>query len=193
MKVLLIIGPDKIGLAALRKLKIENGTKIVFDSSTSFRRILKLIIKRRISIKYMLRMMICEYLRTPEFKDPKIPSIRSNKDLEDILSYNEIDRIVLFRAGLIIEHSIIRRNIPVLNIHAASIPDYGGLGSIQRAINDGSFEQKACLHEVTTRIDEGAILDFETYQLKRENSYCLNESIAYQAATKLLQRTLGVG
>lgn len=190
MKTLLIIGSDKIGLSALRLVEVSDYVRVVFDQSSSLKRILNLIIRKRISLWLVVKMALAEIFRKSEYKDKSIPSISSNRDLQAILNSQKFDQIILFRAGLIIESSIIDKDIPIYNIHAATIPEYGGLGSIYRAISDNELDQRACLHSVTNKIDEGTVIDFENYKLSKESSYSENENVAYQAAITLLQRTL---
>ena len=80
--------------------------------------------------------------------------------------------------------------IPIYNIHAARVPEYGGLGSIARALKDGALEQFASLHEVTSKIDEGKLLDTENFLLSPKASYFENEQTAYSAAIRLLMRRI---
>ena len=67
-----------------------------------------------------------------------------------------------------------------------------GLGSINRALNDCAFEQNASLHQVTSTIDKGLVIDVEPFLLNGEKSYCYNENIAYQAGLRLLCEQLVV-
>ena len=71
-----------------------------------------------------------------------------------------------------------------------AIPDFGGIGSINKALESNAYDQSACLHVVTSRIDEGRVLDKENYTLDPSGSYCSNEAIAYKAAETLLIRSL---
>ena len=80
--------------------------------------------------------------------------------------------------------------MPILNIHAAKVPEYGGIGSIQKALKDGAYEQFASLHEVTDRIDQGELVDTEKFVLRANSSYAENEKIAYGASINLLLRNI---
>jgi folate-dependent phosphoribosylglycinamide formyltransferase PurN len=97
---------------------------------------------------------------------------------------------VLFRAGLIVGPAVLSTGVPVMNIHCARIPEYGGIGSIDRALRDGAYSQCATLHQVTTRIDEGEVHATEPYQLDPADGYCSNEDRAYDAGIRLLKRVL---
>lgn len=77
-----------------------------------------------------------------------------------------------------------------MNIHCAKVPEYGGLGSIERAIKNRALEQYATLHQVTTTIDKGEIFDLEPFYLDAQKSYCFNENTAYEAGLRLLSRTV---
>ena len=77
-----------------------------------------------------------------------------------------------------------------MNIHCAKVPDYGGLGSIQKALDEKCYAQNSTLHQVTTTIDQGKVFDTESYKLDPNKSYFTNENIAYKSGLLLLQRTL---
>ena len=118
-------------------------------------------------------------------------TVRNNADLLRLAGKIQANRILLFRAGLIVNSTVLK-TIPVENIHCARIPDFGGLGSIDRALRAGVLEQTATHHKVTARIDEGEILGLEQYTLNPQTSYRENEDIAYRAGIVLLRRVLGL-
>ena len=68
---------------------------------------------------------------------------------------------------------------------------YAGLGSIQRALADRSYQQRATLHRVTATIDGGPVVDVEPYSLDPARPYGENEDRAYDAGSRLLLRALG--
>ena len=110
-------------------------------------------------------MFICELRRSSYSKNEKYSTISDNLDLIKIIDKIKPKKIILFRAGLVISREVISKGIPLLNIHCASIPEYGGLGSIDRALKNKSFSQNATLHQVTTTIDKGKVYDTEPYLL----------------------------
>ena len=192
MKTLLILGGDKIARDALGTITASNNLMVAIDNSTSLGRVVRLIAKRRIGLLLIIKMILCELIRT----DPKISvkdfaSIKNNSDVLRIIDEFKPQRIYLFRAGLVISREVIDRGIPLMNIHCAKIPEYGGLGSIARAIKDKAVEQHATLHQVTTTIDRGDVLDLEPFYLDPRKTYCFNENVAYQAGLRLLTRTVG--
>lgn len=192
MKTILILGNDRVAQQALVSLKESDSLMIVIDRSTNIRRVASLLWKKRLSLLLVFKMLMCEFKRSSSTLPPTTkPGIVNNKDLLAILSKYRPERVVLFRAGLIISKEIISQGIPLLNIHCANVPGYGGLGSIDRAIKDNAMEQNATLHQVTTTIDEGQVFDTEPFRLDPAKSYCHNEYIAYQAGLKLLYRTIG--
>ena len=95
-----------------------------------------------------------------------LSSIYSNKDLYLELQKAYYNKVYLFRAGLVINESVLKLGFLILNIHAAKIPEYGGIGSINRALKDRVFEQCASLHVITKEIDQGKVLDQEPYYPK---------------------------
>ena len=107
-----------------------------------------------------------------------------------ITDVERFQKIILFRAGLIIRKSVIETGIQIFNVHAAKVPEYGGIGSINCALQDEAFDQFACFHRVTDKIDDGEVVDRESYTLSPDEPYYVNEDIAYEAATCLLLRNV---
>lgn len=193
MKMMLVVGNDRIARKAIRELGGEiSSLLVVRDVSSGFRRAWKLVHGRRLPLSLLVRMAACELSRENNgacFRD--FPVIRNNRELVRLIGQYKPGRILLFRAGLVISRSVLETGVPVWNIHCARVPGYGGLGSIARALRDRAHDQCATLHEVTERIDAGRVLDTEPYALDSGRSYCWNENTAYDAGIRLLRRTLG--
>lgn len=190
MKNLIVIGNDKIAGGVSEQISNFANCIVYIDRSTDFSRVLRLLRRRIISPVLLAKMVACEVLRKGHRPNMKFPSIRHNEDLIRAIMVHKPDRLILFRAGLIVNRSVIAAGVPVFNIHAAIVPDYGGIGSIDRAIKAKAYEQYASLHVVTTRIDEGEVIDRIGYRLNPGSSYCQNEDVAYQAAQRLLLKTI---
>jgi methionyl-tRNA formyltransferase len=190
MKTLLLVGNDRISGNALKDIQPKECLLIYVDCSTSFRRVVRLLVRKSIPPTVLIKMAFCE-MRRPKLKPPdSLPKIHSAIELKGEINRFKPSEIILFRAGLIINSSVLAEGVPIFNIHAANVPDFGGLGSIARALRSKSFKQAACLHIVTTGIDTGEVVAQEEYQLSPAACYCENEKVAYAAATRLLQRTL---
>jgi len=192
MKSLVVIGNDKISGCVSEQILDYASCIVYIDKSTNFYRVLKLLRKRVISPILLGKMVICEVLRSGRKPDKMFPAIHNNEDLLQAIKEHEPDRLILFRAGLIVNRKVIDTGVTVLNIHAAIVPDYGGIGSIYRAIKDGAYEQHASLHVVTSQIDKGEVIDRIKYQLSPGFTYCQNEGVAYRAAQKLLLKTIRI-
>jgi len=193
MKTMLILGGDRVARSALIHLKATDTLFVLIDKSTSLKRVAKLVWRKRLAPSLIIKMLICEYKRpTPSVPVSSFSTIKNNEGLLDAIDKNKPERIILFRAGLVISKEVISKGIPLLNIHCAKVPEYGGLGSIDCAIKDNAVEQNATLHQVTTTIDEGEVFDVEPFHLNVTRPYCFNEEIAYQAGLKLLLRTLAI-
>ena len=190
MKSLIILGNDKIGGAAFENLSPSQSLSIMIDQSSNIYRVFELIRKKRITIQLVIKMILAELLRSGSKPPNSLPTICSNAQLLECINREYYQKIILFRAGLIIKKSVIETGIEILNIHAAKVPEYGGIGSINRALKDKSFNQFACLHQVTNKIDEGEVIDKERFSLSSSNSYAVNEDIAYAAAMRLLLRNI---
>jgi hypothetical protein len=195
MKTMIILGGDKISASASRIPELNSSdVLLVVDKSTSIKRVLRLIVRRRLSLTLFSKMLLCEIRRPTDIANIRpLLELYSNKDLLSAIDRYKPSQIILFRAGLIINREVISREVPLLNIHCARVPEYGGIGSIQRALNDGAFNQCATLHQVTTTIDQGLVFDEEPYSLDPAKSYCKNENIAYSAGILLLRRWLSMG
>lgn len=189
-KTMLLIGDDKISSRALAQVRALPEL-VVIDGSGSLSRV-RAMLRRRSLTPALLAKMAAAEARRPAFDIASAVSgrIGSYKDLVLLLKQHAIQRLILFRAGLIIRRDVLDSVGTVLNIHSASLPEYGGIGVIDRALRDGAYDQRATLHRVTTRIDEGEVLDTEPYRLSPANSYFANEELAYAAGTVLLKRTL---
>ena len=187
MKLLVIVGNDKLGrkfIASIDKDKYH----IILDESSSIKRVLKLIQKRILRPSLVLKMFVADLFRKDFQIDSKYESIKTNDDLIQIVRNNNIDQVILYRGGLIINKKFLELGIKILNIHCAKIPEYGGIGVLDRALNDKAYKQEATLHIITERIDDGEIVAVEPYELKKNISYKENEEIAYDAGTKLFKK-----
>ena len=192
MKTMVILGNDKIGLSAMQISELTSPNFIlIIDKSTNIKRVFRLVLKGRLGFVLLLKMLLCEIHR-PTFPSitKSLLEVKSNKDLISAIYKYKPSRIILFRAGLIISREVIALGIPLMNIHCAKVPKYGGIGSIQSALTDGDFSQCATLHQVTTTIDQGIIFEEVPYILDPNKSYCCNENIAYLAGLTLLRRCL---
>ena len=190
MTTLVIIGNDKIGGQALKKIHNCKEIEIVCDKSTNIKRVIKLLRSKKLSISLVLKMFLAEILRKGEKPNKNILTIKSNNNLVEILKKNNYEKVILFRAGLIVNKKVIDTGINILNIHAASLPDFAGIGSINKALIKKAYCQKATLHRLIETIDSGEIISEIDYKLDPNKSYLANENIAYSAAIKLLFKTL---
>jgi len=187
-RTLVVLGNDKIANRALAQIQLNEDTEVVIDRSTNIKRVLKLLKKNSLPPVLLCKMVLCEISRSGKPPSRKYASIYNNQDLINEVKKSSPQRIILFRAGLIINKSVISLGVPLLNVHCAKIPEFGGIGSIAKALRNKSFEQEATLHEVSKKIDEGKVIDTEKFSLNPNASYCKNETIAYNAGIKLLKR-----
>ena len=134
-------------------------------------------------------MFVAELFRR-KWPAKKLPYINSNDTLRQYIINNKIDKIFLFKAGLIINKQILNLGVKVYNVHVTSLADYPGLGTIARALHHKSLSQTACLYRVEQGIDTGDVIDFEPYLLNPSSNYMENENMAYNAGIRLMYRTL---
>jgi folate-dependent phosphoribosylglycinamide formyltransferase PurN len=194
-KKLIVFGNDKISRWAYFELKKRglklSGFSVALDCSTNIHRIIRLIMNKKISITCLGKMIVSEFIREKFTMFKYDFRISSNEDLHKILTLNQYSEVYLFRVGLVINKKNLSLGAKLLNIHCANIPEYSGLCSIYRALKDRAIHQNACLHIVTTSIDDHcSIINREPYTLKPDKSYLQNERIAYYAGIKILYRCL---
>jgi hypothetical protein len=189
VKRLVVAGNDKIGRAIAQRVGGLPGVTVVLDASTDVQRVLRLLVRRRMPVRALALMAIAEWRRhdTPL---PHAVLVRTNTELLARAHAAEAAEIYLFRAGLIINNTVLASGIPVFNLHCAALPAYGGVAAIWRALRDGACNQAATLHRVTPAIDGGDVLAVEPYHLDMEGRYWQNEEIAYAAGERLLLRML---
>jgi len=190
-KHLLVIGNDKIGRRFLECVPASWPGHVLIDASSNLLRVVKLLWNGVLPVATLLRMAWADFWR-PSHPAPTLPAITTNRALRDWIDREAVDRVYLFRAGLIINRIVLDSGAEILNTHCARVPEYGGLGAIARALRDNAFDQVATLHRVTQRIDEGEVIDTEPYQLLPTWTYGRNEDTAYEAGMRLLSRHLGL-
>lgn len=136
-------------------------------------------------------MVWAEFIRKDFRRIDHQYKIKTNNELYELLKKNKFDKIYLFRAGLIINKMNLSIGIPFINVHCADVSNFGGLAAISKALKAKAYTQKACLHVVTTTIDDDSnIVDYQPYTLNPDNSYHRNEEIAYNAGITLLLRNI---
>lgn len=191
MKTILVLGSDRIAQKAYELSSLsDNDVYVVRDASTNSKRIRRVVVKRRMKLSLLIKMAFCELRRKKKNEASSDALVRKNGDLLRIIEQFNPERVVLFRAGLIINSKVLAAGVPILNIHCASIPGYGGLGAIAKALDERALHQSATLHRVTSSIDSGDILATEPYVLDPSLSYCANEDEAYRAGLCLLEKVL---
>ena len=187
MKLLVVVGNDKLGRKFIANID-KDKYHIILDDSSSIKRVLKLIQKRILRPTLILKMFVADLLRKDFQIEGEHGSITTNDDLIQIVKDNDIDQIILYRGGLIINKKFLELGIKILNIHCAKIPEYGGIGVLDRALMDRAYDQEATLHIITEKIDDGEVVAVEPYKLQRNISYRENEDKAYDAGIRLFKK-----
>jgi len=183
MKTIFIIGDDKLGRLAAAELNAPDA--IWLNRSVDSKRVVRLIKTGAIKLQDVLAIAFAD-LRRPNVAAPDLPIIRTNAEMLELIRTQAPDRIICYRAGLVLTRKVLDQPVQFLNVHCADLPKYGGLGTLHRALRDKAFTQNACLHEITTVIDGGRVLHKEPYQLSPARSFRRNEDIAYAAGRKIL-------
>jgi methionyl-tRNA formyltransferase len=188
-KKLIVIGKDRICRKLYHELERCDNYCFVIDKSSDLPRVVRLIRRGILSLSTVWKMFFAELLRD-KYPSPKCKTIKTNYELLILARELQITEIYLFRAGLIINKKLLESGISIFNFHCAKIPEYGGLGSIAKALKDKCISQESTLHRVTERIDDGVVIATQPYELNLNSSYRHNENIAYGAGMKLLQNFL---
>jgi methionyl-tRNA formyltransferase len=190
MKCMILAGDDKLGRRLLNTINDPDVLKVT-DTSFSLNRIFTLIKNRRISPFLLLKMSQAELMRK-DSPAVETPTIKSNNDLLEIINKNEIDAVFMFRVGLYINKDVITSRAKIINFHCARLPEYGGLGVIDRAIKDGALDQEATMYYISKKIDNGETIATRPYQLRSTVSYLENEDTAFSAGIHLMQDQLAI-
>ena len=188
-KIFVVVSDDKI-TAELFKNFNHADVLLIKDRSSSVSRIIKLILKKRIPLNAVFFMIFAELMRKKSHNNTKFEVIRSNLELLDLYRHHRPEKIVLFRAGLIIKRNLFPSTLNIYNIHCASLPKYSGLASIYRARLAGDLKQNATLHVLTDTIDSGEVIQELPYTLSSDESYKKCEDLAYKIGFELLCKTL---
>jgi hypothetical protein len=201
-KIVIITSNDLISRHLLAEtlghLKQHKNLLIIYDASSTWKRVVKLINKKRISIIWLLKVTIARFFQRmhlrnyTQFSTKLIPNsiIHNNSELTNFLNSNEdIAKVYCFRAGLVINKLNVHK-ANFINLHCAKIPKYAGLMSIARALADGDYNQECVLHKVVEAIDSGVILGKQVYKLDPSLPYWKNELHAYQVGASFLKKIL---
>ncbi len=200
-KLGILIGGDYLARCLLAEILHKNEFEnllIIEDRSVSVRRIYSLLIKRRITLKW-LALKIYAAVRQGFFIQKQmhfqsrlhnVLQVKNNKELNVLIQNNkDLCAVVCFRAGLIVGQNNIDL-IPFYNIHCAKLPAYPGLMSIYSALKDRDFEQQSSFHTITKEIDQGKVIETEPYKLDPSKTYWRNEILAYESGKKLLSKVI---
>ena len=187
-QLLLIVGDDYWGRVAANAFADRHGASVAKNVSVSSSRMMKLIARGSLPLSALAKMALAEF-RRPRVNVSVPFEVADNQDILTLATKLGFDTVVLFRAGLIVSSKVLEAT-EVLNVHCADLASYGGLAAIDRALRNRAFLQHATLHRVTTRIDEGEVLDTEPYRLDPAATYGANEDLAYSAGIRLLTRTI---
>jgi methionyl-tRNA formyltransferase len=188
--IAVLLGDDRIGRGVAARLAArDQSMSMAFNRSAEPRRIVRLLRKRRIGFTELLLMALAEW-RRPNVAKPPLAEINDNSALLAWLECSRPRAVVCFRAGLLISPAALGSGVPFYNVHAADLPEFGGLGAIARSLRAGRCEGFACLHRMVAQIDSGEVLEREPYVLAASEGYAVNEERAYAAAEHLLWRAL---
>lgn len=189
MKTLVVTANDKLGRAMLERLPQRPDIVTAFDVSQTLPRVIRLIRRGTLSPLLVARMAWAEW-RRPRQHTSAAHRIKNNRDLMTLIDRGSIERVLLYRVGLIITPDAFNGDIEILNIHCARLPEFGGIGAIHRAIEARAWNQNACAHRVTGSIDAGEVIARESYRLSPNRAYQGNEDDAYEAGMRLLLKLL---
>lgn len=183
MKIVYIIGDDKIGRVAINMLKKEK--YVLRNRTVNIPHVIKLIRNNVISISDIINMAVADLYRK-KIEIRNFPAVKTNEDLFHYLNAHKPDYVICYRAGLVVNKRLLELGPHFLNIHCADLPEFPGLGSIPQALRAGVLNQNACLHKMAVQVDAGQVLYKVPYKLSNNQSYRTNEDLAYTAGRKIL-------
>ncbi len=184
--VLLICGDDKLSRELISKIPESWIFQLAIDRSNDLRRIFRLLSKKRIQWAAIFQIAWADLFRKDHQIHRSFDQVRTNSDIESLIKKYTINTVILFRASIIINKELINSHVEFINTHCARIPDYAGLGAINKALKNKDFDQEATLHHVAAKIDAGKVIATQPYQLNDRFSFGENENIAYDAGIDLI-------
>ena len=186
MNTLLVLGSDATASWLGSRLQSEGvgEVSIYLDASNNIKRVIRLLLNRRIRLSTLIRLIYADILRRSMPFDYD-GQLASNKELVDAIMKVKPDQVLCFRCGLIINRLVLETGVPVFNIHASSLPEFPGLGTIDQSIRARAWNQYACLHKIDEGIDTGEVMIKKAYTLDPNLSYKENEDTAYRAGVDL--------
>lgn len=176
---------DRYGLLIEKKFEKDSNVFIAFVSPPRVPRVFRLIRKGAISVRFLMRTLVCR-LRDLRIFSPRI-TLDSVSALDAHLAGKSTEILIMFRVGFVIPEEILGR-YRVINVHVAKLPEYAGLGSLLAALDAGDFAQCATAHTATTKVDSGSVLLEIPYSLNPSLTYCENESVAYAAGVVAVEQ-----
>ena len=189
-KIILIIGDDRMGRKAMASLHAAlPDIPIYRNRSGGPKRIIKLIRKKIIPLPAVIAMAWAE-LRRPVSPAPDFPVLLTNQDVRSMLEREKPDQVICFRAGLVLTEKTLSCEPEFLNLHYTDLPEWGGLGTIYKALKAKAYEQNACLHEMVGEIDAGEVYHRQAYRLDPCKGYKENEDTGFEAGLSLLHHYL---
>jgi methionyl-tRNA formyltransferase len=165
-----------------------NNFQIVLDKSPQLLRTIKLIFRRKLTVGQVLKIYMCRNRMKKKSVDYSSKLTVTNQyELLDIVENFKPELLVAIQCSMIFNVSRFPTKLKMLNIHGASLPQYGGLGALFRAIADESYNQECVLHLLTNDIDKGKTLASIKYYLDPNLSYCQNYERSIIAGKKLIE------
>lgn len=191
-RTLLLIGSDFHSNLVFREVRSTNLDVVICRQLPNVERQFNLFMKCTfIQKKQFLESICVNYFRKITQRKFEIhPTIRNNHELSEIIKIYQIDKVMMFKVGLIIDVATLSLFPNIFNIHCAMIPKYAGLGAISKALMNHEYSQFAVLYKINEKIDFGDIIDREPYTLEKGICFYKNEDLAYRAGIRLLLRHL---
>lgn len=186
-RILIVASADKFGAELKVKLEASEGVFFAFDKSPVFIRSFKLLKAKAVSLRFLFLAGVCGALRhrgatTGQF-------VNDWQGVMRLATRLNVQKIIMFRMGLFLPKQITGK-FEVLNVHAARLPDYQGLGSILRALDAGDLCQHVTIHRATSKIDSGEVLMTFDYKMDKSRSFCYNENVAYSSGVDAVVKYL---
>lgn len=189
---LVITGDDKLGRRLVQRLEQRPDIVVMVNKGRTWGRVFSILKKRGLKWRVLLKIAWAELGRAGVKISP-LPVIRSNRNLMETIQRLNVKQIYLFRMGLIISREVLDSRVEIFNVHCANLPQYKGLGAVDRALRDEAYSQFACLYRVDRSIDGGEIIAKKSFRLSAAVSYRENEDTAYEAGMDLLMQSIPDG
>ena len=128
MRTLVLAGDDKLGRSLLHRIEkagLPAGELVLaLCSSPGPRRLFKLLLRGSLKLSWLWPMIRAEWSRPAQAAGSWF-RVSTNAGFLSLIRETHSERVLLYRAGLIVGKDVLESGVEILNVHCAQLPDFG--------------------------------------------------------------------